>query len=174
MIIQNSHRVSGTELPLLCQLQPPSALSGLLNPEMNLLPLLSSCFLTPVQALQFDVITSCLPSQCQNNWRPFLTFVFFLEGTDFTADFIISSQGSLSRTEFPDAFSCISNSTEIKYGHSLWALLTRDKMISWRLCYLLKERAKSQVVVGFYSVDIYFACDLVTLSSLYSQIYRQF
>lgn len=47
-----------------------------------------------------------------------LIFDIFLDGTDFTADFVTSSQEPQSSTEFPDALSC-NNSTEIKDGLSL-------------------------------------------------------
>lgn len=48
-----------------------------------------------------------------------LIFDFFLEGADFTADFLTSSQESLSSTEFPNALSPNNNSVEIKYSLSL-------------------------------------------------------
>lgn len=61
------HRALGKELSLLCQLQPCSVLPGLLTPGLNLLLLLSPCFLTPIQALQSNGMTGCLPAQCQND-----------------------------------------------------------------------------------------------------------
>lgn len=94
-----------------------------------------------------------------------LIFNFFLERTDFTADFLTSSQDSLSSTECPDALSH-NNSTEIKYSLCLWALLTLGKMMSWRHCWHLRE-PESQVVVGFCSGDI---CELVALSSFSNNI----
>lgn len=83
-----------------------------------------------------------LPVAYHNNTRIIvfllLLFDFFLDGADFTADFLTPSEDSLSSTKFSGAISC-NNSTEIKNGLCLWIFLMLGKMVSWRHCWHLRE-----------------------------------